>query len=199
MAATCKAMPSAITATSRKGNPRTIPYPRLPIIRRPHLPLIVILKLRLPVAQRDLVRLGDVIGLDCSQSFTQALASLSQQLERVGGGILGSTAIWISPVLLDEVSLKGRGDFVGRLQRVVDGPVPCGVVNYVASIPRSPWLWADGNRRRSPDPRFGGHRLPSPSGVRFCRRPRDWPLPKWAAVPRRAGAVCQSSHRRPSS
>jgi hypothetical protein len=45
--------------------------------------------------------------------------------------------IRISPVLLDEVSLKGRGDFVGRLQRVVDGPVPCGVVNHVASIPRS--------------------------------------------------------------
>ena len=40
-------------------------------------------------------------------------------------------------MLLDEVSLKGRGDFVGRLQRVVDGPVPCGVVNHVASIPRS--------------------------------------------------------------
>jgi hypothetical protein len=43
-------------------------------------------------------------------------------------------------MLLDEVSLKGRGDFVGRLQRVVDGPVPCGVVNHVASIPRSPTL-----------------------------------------------------------
>jgi hypothetical protein len=100
--------------------------------------LIVILKLRLPVAQRDLVRLGDVIGLNRAQSFTEALASLSQQLERVGGGILGSAAIRISPMLLDEVSLKGRGDFVGRLECVVDGPVPCGVVNHVASIPRSP-------------------------------------------------------------
>jgi hypothetical protein len=38
------------------------------------------------------------------------------------------------------VCLKGCGDFVGRLQRVVDGPVPCGVVNHVASIPRSPTL-----------------------------------------------------------
>jgi len=98
----------------------------------------VTLKLRLPVAQRDLVRLGDVIGLDCSQSFTKALASLSQQLERVSGGILDSATIRISPMLLDEVSLKGRSDFVSRLQRVVDGPVPCGVVNHVASIPRSP-------------------------------------------------------------
>jgi len=79
-----------------------------------------------------------VIGLNRSQSFTKALASLSQQLERVSGGILGSATIRISPVLLDEVSLKGRSDFVSRLQRVVDGPVPCGVVNHEASIPRSP-------------------------------------------------------------
>jgi hypothetical protein len=90
------------------------------------------------VAQRDPVRPGDVIGLNRPQSLTKALASLSQQLERVRGGILGSAAIRISPVLLDEVSLKSRGDFIGRLQRLVDGPVPCGVVNHVASIPRSP-------------------------------------------------------------
>ena len=101
------------------------------------MPLTVTLKLRSPVAQRDLVRLGDVIGLDCSQSFTKALASLSQQLERVSGGILDSATIRISPMLLDEVSLKRRSDFVCRLQRVVDGPVTCGVVNHVASIPRS--------------------------------------------------------------
>jgi hypothetical protein len=30
--------------------------------------------------------------------------------------------------------LKGCGDLVGRLQRVVDGPIPCGVVNHTASI-----------------------------------------------------------------
>jgi hypothetical protein len=95
-------------------------------------------KLRLAVAQRDPVRLGDVIGLDCSQSFTEALASLSQQLERVSGGIPDGATIRISPMLLDEVRLKGRGDLVSRLQRVVDGPVPCGVVNHVASIPRNP-------------------------------------------------------------
>ena len=81
-----------------------------------------------------------MIGLDRSQPFTEALASLSQQLERVGGGILGSAAIRISPMLLNEVGLQGRGDFVGRLQRVIDSPVPCGVVNLVASIPRSPSL-----------------------------------------------------------
>jgi hypothetical protein len=34
------------------------------------------------------------------------------------------------------VRLKCCSDFVCRLQRVVDGPVPCGVVNHTASIPR---------------------------------------------------------------
>ena len=94
---------------------------------------------RLGVAQGDPVGLGDVFGLDRSQSLAKALAGLPQKLERVGSGILGGGAIWISPVLLDEVSLKGGSDFVGRLQRVVDGPVPCGVVNHAASIPRVPF------------------------------------------------------------
>jgi hypothetical protein len=33
------------------------------------------------------------------------------------------------------VGLKGRRDFVGRLQRLVDGPVPGSIVNHAASIP----------------------------------------------------------------
>jgi hypothetical protein len=33
------------------------------------------------------------------------------------------------------VCLKARRDFVGRLERLVDGPVPCSVVNHAASIP----------------------------------------------------------------
>jgi hypothetical protein len=33
------------------------------------------------------------------------------------------------------VRLQGRSDFVGCLERLVDGLVPCGVVNHVASIP----------------------------------------------------------------
>ena len=92
------------------------------------------------VAQGDLVRLSDVFGLDRSQSLAEAFAGLPQELERVGGAILDRGAIWISPMLLDEVSLKGRSDLVGCLQRVVDGPVPCGVVNHAASIPRSPLI-----------------------------------------------------------
>ena len=86
------------------------------------------------VAQGDLVGLGDVVGLDGSESHAQALASLPQQLEGVGGGALRGGALRISPVFLDEVGLQGCGDFVGRLQRVVDGPVPCSVVNHGASI-----------------------------------------------------------------
>jgi hypothetical protein len=39
-------------------------------------------------------------------------------------------------MLLDEMRLEGGGDFVGRLQRLVDGPVPRGVVDHMASILR---------------------------------------------------------------
>ena len=83
------------------------------------------------VASRDLVALGDTVGFDSSQSFTQALTGLPQELERVGGRALRGSPIQVSAVLLDQVRLKRRGDFVGRLQRVIDGPVPCGVVNPI--------------------------------------------------------------------
>jgi hypothetical protein len=59
-------------------------------------------------------------------SRAQALTSLPQQLEGVGGGALRSGALRISPVFLDEVGLQGCGDFAGRLQRVADGPVLAG-------------------------------------------------------------------------
>jgi hypothetical protein len=88
----------------------------------------------LRVAQGDLVGLGYVVGLDGSQPLAQALASLPQQLEGIAGGTLRGAALGVGPVFLDEVGLQGRGDFVGRLQRVVDGPVPCCVVNHAASI-----------------------------------------------------------------
>jgi hypothetical protein len=86
------------------------------------------------VAQGDLVGLGDVVCLDCPQSFPKALASLPQQLEGVAGRAFRSRASRSSSVFLDEVSLECGRDFVGRLQRVVDGPVPCSVVNHAASI-----------------------------------------------------------------
>src|SRR5690242_13070265 len=86
------------------------------------------------VPQGNLVGLGDMVGLDGPQSCAQALASLPQQLEGVGGGALRGGTLRISPVFLDEVGLQGCGDFVGRLQRVVDGPIPCSVVNHRVSI-----------------------------------------------------------------
>jgi len=82
----------------------------------------------------DPVGLGDAIGLDGPESLPQVLASLPQQLERVAGSARRSGALRISPVFLNEVSLECRRDFVRRLQRVVDGPVPCSVVNHAASI-----------------------------------------------------------------
>jgi hypothetical protein len=69
----------------------------------------------LPVAQGDLVGLGDVVGLDGPQSLAKAFASLPQQLEGVGGRALWGGALRISPVFFDEVGLQGCGDFVGRL------------------------------------------------------------------------------------
>jgi hypothetical protein len=35
------------------------------------------------------------------------------------------------------VGLQGGRDFVGRFQRVIDGPVPCSVVNHGASMARA--------------------------------------------------------------
>jgi hypothetical protein len=97
------------------------------------MPLTGLLRVLLLVAEGDLVELGDGVGLDRSQSLAEALASLPKELERVRGRVVGSGAIRISPMLLDEVSLQGCGDLVGRLQSVVDGPVPCGVVSRAAS------------------------------------------------------------------
>ena len=88
------------------------------------------------MAQRDLVRLCDAVGVDGPQSLAEALAGLPQEHQGVGGQALRGGALRISPVFLDEVRLEGGGDFVGRLQRVVDGPVACDVVNHAASIPR---------------------------------------------------------------
>jgi hypothetical protein len=50
------------------------------------------------VAQRDLVRVRDAVGLDSSQSFAQALTGLPQELERVGGRALRSSPIQIGTV-----------------------------------------------------------------------------------------------------
>ena len=44
------------------------------------------------VAQRDPVRLGDATGLDGFQSLTETLASLPQELERVGEGLCAGSA-----------------------------------------------------------------------------------------------------------
>jgi hypothetical protein len=95
---------------------------------------------RLPgslVAQGDSVGLGDIVSLDGSQSVAEAFASLPQELEGVGRRAVWGGALGISSVLLDEVCLEGCRNFVDCLQGVVDGPVPCGVVNHVDSIARS--------------------------------------------------------------
>ena len=51
-----------------------------------------------------------MVGFDGSQPPAQALASLPQQLEGVGGGAPWGGALRISPVFLDEVGLQGGGN-----------------------------------------------------------------------------------------
>jgi hypothetical protein len=90
-----------------------------------------------------------------SQSLAKPLASLPQELKRVGEGAVRSGALWISLVLFDQVCLKGRSDFVGRLERLIDGPLPRDVVHHAAIIPR-------GRRRlRWPDQELS-RRRPAP-------------------------------------
>jgi hypothetical protein len=113
-------------------------------------------------AQGDRVRPGDAVSPDGPQSVAEALPGLPEELEGVGGGVLSSGPVGISAVLFNEVRLKGGSDFIGCLQRLVNSPVTCGVVNHAASIPatrrhhiaggperaggpsletRSPWSW----------------------------------------------------------
>ncbi len=67
------------------------------------------------VAQGDLVRLGDGASLDGSQSLAETLASLPQELERVGEGALRSGTLRISLVLFDAVYLQGRSGLSAAL------------------------------------------------------------------------------------
>ena len=58
-----------------------------------------------------------------------------RELKRAGEGTRRSGALQISPVFLDQVCLKSRSDFVGRLERLIDGPFPRDVVHHAAIIP----------------------------------------------------------------
>src|SRR6266566_2341552 len=121
----------------------------------------------LVVAQGDLVGLGDAAGVDGSQSVPQALARLPQELEGVGGGARRGGALRISSVFFDKVGLQGGGNLVGRLQRVVDGPVSCCVVNHRASM-APPHRFRDRQRDRRRDRRAG--RAAGPGSPPVCRR-----------------------------
>ena len=93
----------------------------------------------LPVAQGDLVGLGDVVGLDGPQSHAQVLTSLPQQLEGVGGGALRGGAIRISPVSLDGGGLRGCATSVAPFHPLLIGPSPSGAVTLgPVSPPRPP-------------------------------------------------------------
>jgi hypothetical protein len=88
------------------------------------------------VAQRDLTGLADAARLDGSQPLAETLAGLPQELHRVGEGALRSGALRISLVLFDQVCLKSRSDFIGRHERLINGPFPRDVVHHAAIIPR---------------------------------------------------------------
>lgn len=86
------------------------------------------------IAQGDLVGFGDGVGLDGSEPSAKALAGLPQELERVGRGTRRGSAFRVGPMLFDQMHLQGRGDFIGRLERIVDGLVPRRVVNHAANV-----------------------------------------------------------------
>lgn len=98
---------------------------------------------RASAAQGDLAGFGAGVGLDGSEPVAEALASLPEQIERVCRGTPRSRAVWVGSVLLDEVRLKGRGDFIGCLERLVDCLVLSGVVGHAANA----------NTRRGTPPR----------------------------------------------
>jgi hypothetical protein len=99
------------------------------------------------VAQRDLVRFGHVARLDGSQSLAETLAGLPQELQRVGEGALRGGALRISLVLFDQVCLKGRSDFIGRHERLINGPFPRDVVHHAAIIPAAARATSPGTER----------------------------------------------------
>ena len=66
----------------------------------------------------------------------RTLASLPQELERGGEGALRSGALRIGVVLFDEVCLKSRSDFGGRLERLIDGLFPRDA-STIGETPRS--------------------------------------------------------------
>jgi hypothetical protein len=125
------------------------------------------------VPQRDLVRWGDGVGLNGSESFAKALASLTQEPERVGGRTPWGSALRVGPVLLDEMGLKGRGDFIGCLKRMVDGPVPSSVVNHAANV-NTPADDDGPGHVAVPGPSRRGHDARVPligvNGAEFCPR-----------------------------
>ena len=94
-------------------------------------------------AQGDVVGFGDGVGLDRSEPVAKALASLPEQIEGVGGRTPRGRAVWVGAVLLDEVRLKSRGDFIGSLERLVDCLVPSSVIDHTANV----------NTRRDAPPR----------------------------------------------
>ncbi len=118
--------------------------------------------------------------LDGSQSLAETLASLPQELKRVGKGALRSGALRISLVLFDQVCLKSRSDFIGRHERLINGPFPRDVVHHAAIIPRG-----------RPPQRVRAPSDPS-SEVRTCR-PSDGPEAMPRASPGSHRGRCQCS------
>jgi hypothetical protein len=66
------------------------------------------------VAHGGVVGFRDDVRIDGSEPLAEALASLPQEVERVRGGTMGAV-LWVRSMLLDEMRLKGRGDFIRRL------------------------------------------------------------------------------------
>jgi hypothetical protein len=95
------------------------------------------------VLRNDAVLMMDGVGLDRSQTLTETGSSLMQELERAGGTVVGSPAVGVRPVFLEQVSLRCGSDFVNRFEGLIDGPFLCRVVGHLPSIAQfGPAAWS---------------------------------------------------------
>jgi hypothetical protein len=86
------------------------------------------------VLRNDAVLMMDGVGLDRSQTLTETGSSLMQELERAGGTVVGSPAVGVRPVFLEQVSLRCGSDFVNRFEGLIDGPFLCRVVGHLSPV-----------------------------------------------------------------
>jgi hypothetical protein len=144
------------------------------------------------VAQRDLVRPGDGASLDGSQSLAETLASLPQELERVGQGTLRSIAD-------RDLSTGGvEVELFGEKARVAAGPAALAVQTGAALMPVT--LWFEGEKWRGhihPEIPVPEHGAPAQKVAAMTQQLAAVWAADIAQHPRRLAHAAESVRRRP--